>query len=155
MRLAVLVLLLSSAARAAGPVVLPRFPLGKATTFIHGPLDARGYVDYAAALNERGLASLKPQDNAAAWLWKAMGPQPEGVPVAAAHFALLGIERPPAKGSRFVGLDIHAARVLKLDGDALEAFYDEATRACRQAWTAKGMPRVAAWLEANEKALEG
>ena len=59
--------------------IKPKFPLGKDTTFVTGPLDKEGYVDYEAALNERLGKGITPDKNANVLLWKAMGPRPEGV----------------------------------------------------------------------------
>src|SRR4051812_37602070 len=56
----------------------PKFTIGKETTYVTGPVDADGYIDYAAALNERLGKGIKPADNANVLLWKAIGPQPEG-----------------------------------------------------------------------------
>src|SRR6266487_3214481 len=56
----------------------PNFTVGKETTYVTGPLDEDGYVDYAAALNERLSRGIKPEDNANVLLWRALGPRPEG-----------------------------------------------------------------------------
>src|SRR5262245_20904948 len=40
------------------------FTIGKATTFVTGPVDADGRIDYAAALNERMSKGVTPQNNA-------------------------------------------------------------------------------------------
>ena len=56
----------------------PKLPLGKDTTYVTGPLDKDGYVDYAAALNERLGKGVTPANNANVLLWKALGPHPEG-----------------------------------------------------------------------------
>jgi hypothetical protein len=55
-----------------------RFPLGKETTFVTAPLDAGGYIDYAAALNEHWRRGVTPENNANVLLWKALGPHPKG-----------------------------------------------------------------------------
>ena len=49
----------------------PKFPLGKETTYVIGPLDKDGYVEYAAALNERFGKGVTPQNNANVLIWKA------------------------------------------------------------------------------------
>ena len=51
--------------------VKPKFPLGRETTFVTGPLDKDGYVDYAAALNERLGKGVTPDKNANVLIWKA------------------------------------------------------------------------------------
>src|SRR5438094_5975588 len=54
------------------------FTIGKETTYVTGPLDKDGYIDYAAALNERLGRGVTPENNACVLLWKALGPHPEG-----------------------------------------------------------------------------
>jgi hypothetical protein len=49
----------------------PKFPLGKDTTVVVGPLDADGYVDYEAVLNARFGKGVTPATNACAGLWPA------------------------------------------------------------------------------------
>src|SRR6516225_7174616 len=72
-----------------------KFPVGKATTVVEGPLDKDGYVDYEAALNERLGKGITPEKNANVLLWKAMGPTPEGAKMPAEFFKHLGIAEPP------------------------------------------------------------
>ena len=139
-------LLLCLASLGAAPVVLPRIPLGKDTTRVLGPLDAWGHVDYAAAINERRTKEIKPADNAAVLLWRAIGPRPEGALASDKHFTILGMERPPEKGEYFVDRGQYAARRLKLKGEKAQPFYDEQSRASRRAWKAKELPRIDAWL---------
>ena len=50
------------------------FTIGKATTYVTGPLDKNGYIDYAAALDERLSKDVTTANNANALLWKAIGP---------------------------------------------------------------------------------
>src|SRR5207249_1109491 len=82
----------------------PRFTIGKATTYITGPVDEDGYIDYAAALNKRLSKGIKPADNANVLLWKAFGPHPEGVKMPPEFFKRLGIETPPERGNYFIEL---------------------------------------------------
>jgi hypothetical protein len=86
----------------------PVFPLGKETTYFTGPLDKDGYVDYAAALNERLGKGVTPQNNALALLWRVWGPTPNrGNRMPAEYFKLLGIEEPPESGEYFVDFDTY------------------------------------------------
>jgi hypothetical protein len=57
----------------------PKFTIGKETTYVSGPVDKDGYIDYAAALNERLREGVTPETNANVLLWQAFGPHPEGV----------------------------------------------------------------------------
>jgi hypothetical protein len=146
------VLLLSLVAAEAKPV--PKVPLGKDTTYITGPLDKNGFVDYETALNERLAKGITPEKNANALLWKALGPTPEGGSgQPAEYFKRLGIEAPPAKGDYIVSSGTFMREHLKLDQKANEGFWDQQFRAGQRPWTEKDYPQIAAWLKINEKPL--
>ena len=51
-------------ADADGPRAEPKFPLGKDTTYVTGPLDKDGYIDYEAALNDLLGKDITPEKNA-------------------------------------------------------------------------------------------
>jgi hypothetical protein len=158
MRRSVLLLYcISSLALAVGPSRPPgpHFPIGQDTTFVDGPLDEEGYIDYAAAINRHLGRDVRPKDNAVVLLWRAFGPLIDTEPVPPSYFAMLGVEQPPEKGEYVIPLSEFAER----NGDLVEAedserLEEELTeRAMRTAWTAKELPRIAAWLKANEKPL--
>src|SRR5438876_478985 len=81
------------------PAKKPRgkFTIGKETTFVSGPLDKDGYIDYVAALNERMSKSVTPENNANVVIWKAFGPHPESATMPPEFFKWLG-NQPPEKG---------------------------------------------------------
>jgi hypothetical protein len=85
---------------------VPKFPLGKDTTYVTGPLDKEGYVDYQAAVNERLAKGITPNRNANVLLWMALGPAPAGADqgMPAEFFTLLGMGAPPKEGEYFIGL---------------------------------------------------
>src|SRR6266404_6107901 len=83
----------------------PKLPLGKETTYITEPLDKDGYLDYAAALNDRLGKGIRPEKNANVLIWKALGPRPEGGErMPAEFFKRLRMVEPPEKGDYFIGL---------------------------------------------------
>jgi hypothetical protein len=131
----------------------PKLPLGKDTTYVTGPLDKDGYIDYEAALNDRLGKDVTPERNANALLWKALGPTPYGDPMPAEFFRRLGVEEPPKDGEYFLLLDCFLKERLKRDPDDFQSFHDEVQRAGKLPWATKDYPDVAAWLEANEKPL--
>jgi hypothetical protein len=134
--------------------IKPKFPLGKETTYVSGPLDKDGYVDYAAALNERLGKGVTPQTNANVLIWKALGPRPEGgdrMPLE--YFKLLGTDEPPANGDYFIGLGAFIKDRLKLDPAHAEGVYDLQSRAAKRPWAAKDFPQISAWLAVNEQPL--
>ncbi len=132
----------------------PKFTIGKETTFVTGPLDKDGYIDYAAALNKEMGKGITPRSNANVLLWKALGPHPEGTTMPAEFFKLLGIDSPPERGDYFIGLSRYVSEHLKLEGDEkTDVLVHQEFRAIRRAWTAKELPHIAGWLMANEKPL--
>jgi hypothetical protein len=140
--------------RSADNPPTPKVVLGKDTTYVTGPLDKQGYIDYEAALNELLSKGIKPETNANVLLWKALGPRPEGgQPMPPAYFKWLGIEAPPEDGSYFVGLGAYVNDKLKLEAGERDVVLDQSLRAAQRPWTPKDFPHIAGWLETNEKTL--
>lgn len=139
----------------------PKITVGKETTYITGPYDEDGYIDYATALNERMRKGVTPDKNANVLIWKALGPRPEGREMPAEFYKWLGIDPLSEKGTYFVSQNSFAKEQLKIAGNsgapgsdpALEAFWEEIQKASQRPWTAKDHPRVAAWLKVNDKPL--
>ena len=132
----------------------PKFPLGKETTYVTGPLDKDGYIDYEAALNDRLGKGITPQKNANVLLWKAIGPRPKGGRgMPAEFFKRLGIKEPGPKGDYLIGLGQFMTDHLKLDRNDMEWVLEQHDWAIQRAWTAREYPHIAAWLKANEKPL--
>jgi hypothetical protein len=132
----------------------PKFTLGKETTYVTGPLDKEGYIDYAAALNKRMSAGIKPDDNANVLLWKALGPHPDGAKVAPEYFKWLGIPAPPERGDYWISQERFAREHPKLvPSGGLDFYQGSLFRASQRPWTPKNHPGVAAWLKGNEKPL--
>jgi hypothetical protein len=95
-----------------------KFTIGKETTYVTGPLDKDGYIDYAAALNERLGKGVTPENNANVLLWKAMGPLPGDMrqrkkKMPAEFFQLMGIPAPAEKGEYFIELGPVPTRAIK------------------------------------------
>jgi hypothetical protein len=42
----------------------PKYPVSKDTTYVTGPIDKDGFIDYAAALNQLLGKSITPETNA-------------------------------------------------------------------------------------------
>src|SRR5262249_40182049 len=132
----------------------PKFTIGKETTYVAGPLDEDGTIDYSVALNERLRKGVTPDNNAVVLLWKATGPRPEGRAMSAEFYKWLGIDAPPEKGDYFIPQTRYAKEQFKIEpGAALEAYRDEIGRAAQRPWKVKQYPRVAEWLKANEQPL--
>src|SRR5262245_61102556 len=82
----------------------PKFTVGKETTYVTGPLDKDGYLDYAAALNERLRKGVTPENNANVLLWQAFGPHPGGATMPPEFFQWMGIKAPPERGEYYLDL---------------------------------------------------
>jgi len=154
----------------------PRFTVGKETTYVTGPLDKHGYIDYVAALNERLRKGVTPANNAKVLLWKAFGPRPEGGTMPAEYFKWLEISSPPEKGAYYVDLVTHLRAYLHFDGHRFgspsaaiasgaslmrdvvlvsqaDKLDDQMYGASQRPWTSDDYPHLASWLKANEKPL--
>ena len=132
----------------------PKIPIGRETSYVTGPIDKNGLIDFEAAANDLLGKGVTPDTNANVLLWKAFGPTPEGGRgMPPEFFKRLGIAEPPKDGDYLVPLDRFMRDTLKLDPDDVQAVYDQQDRATKRPWSAKDAPRLAAWLAANEKPL--
>src|SRR5262249_19762041 len=138
----------------AGKKPKGKWTVSKETTYVTEPLDKDGYIDYAAALNERLRQGVTPANNANVLLWKAIGPHPEGTTMPPEFFVWLGIPAPPEKGEYFIDLNQYMKDHLKIDPskDGDES-HDQLNRSIQRPWTLNEYPKLASWLEANEKPL--
>jgi hypothetical protein len=133
---------------------LGKFTISKETTYVTGPRDKDGYIDYAAALNERLRQGVTPENNANVLLIKAIGPYPEGAPMPAEFYKLIGIPELPKKGNYVVSSRRHITKHRELDperepADLLKDFDEAAERP----WKTAKYPVVAGWLTVNEEPL--
>src|SRR5262245_38668674 len=131
----------------------PKLPLSRQTTYVTGPLDADGYVDYEAALNERLGKGITPEKNANVLIWKVLGPKPVGGRMPPEFFKRLGIDEPPELGDYFVGLRRFLMDHLKLNAVDWDGTLDQQRRAMQRPWSSKDFPQIDAWLKHNEKPL--
>jgi RNA polymerase sigma factor (sigma-70 family) len=132
----------------------PKFTLSKETTYIAGPLDNDGYVDYETALNDKLGEGVDPQKNANVLLWQALRPAPKRLPMPAEFFRRLKIAEPPRRGEYFLDLSRYAKEELELEaGKPTEEVFTQRSRTTRRPWVARDFPHIAGWLKANEKPL--
>jgi RNA polymerase sigma factor (sigma-70 family) len=131
-----------------------KFTIGKATTYVTGPLDPDGYVDYETALNERLGKDISPENNANVLLWQAWGPQPTGTAMPPEFFRWLKVPAPAERGEYFVDLVRYAQEAPQLNrGEQTSELQDQRGRAAQRPWVEKEYPRIAGWLKANAKPL--
>jgi hypothetical protein len=150
-----LVLLTAAPLLAQEPLKAKKLPftVSKETTYVLGPVDKDGYIDYVAALNRRLGKGVTAETNANVRIWQAVGPRPEGGPDQPAEFyKLMGMTPPPAAGEYFVDFYKYAREVLGLmlvpDTD------DDLSVAGRYPWKGEDYPNVTLWLAAMRKPLD-
>ncbi len=135
----VLLILLTVVALVIGEsFVEPQITVSRETTYFIEPLDEKGHVDYAGALNRKGSAGVTPVNNAAVLLARAALPAGLTGEVRS-KFHEYGIEFPrsgEAFFKEFTGKD--AAEELKRT----------------EPWTADENPALAAWIESQEAPFE-
>ena len=129
-----------------------RLPLGQDTTYVVGPLDKDGFIDYEAALNAELSRGITPDQNANVLLIQSFGPAPEGgegfPPV---FFKWLDIPPPPRNGDYFYSLGKYARDRLGSPTISSNALYDFQSRSIQHPWSAKDYTPLAEWLKINEK----
>jgi hypothetical protein len=133
---------------------LGTFTIGKETTFVTGPLNDDGHIDYAAALNERISKGVTPESNAKAMIWNALGPVPSGTSFAPdGYFEKLGIPRPQVTADNFISAKRYVLWQLKGTDEEVGAFQQKLARFGQEPWRAKDNPDLAGWLKENEQVL--
>ncbi len=131
-----------------------KFTVSKETTYVEGPLDKDGYIDYVAAVNERLKKGVTPDNNANVLLWQAMGPRPTGTTMPPGYFKWMDIEPPPEMGDYFIDISEYLKKEGKLDpAEQMAVSGKQLTSALQRGWKADEYPHLAAWLKANEKPL--
>ena len=135
-----------------GPKRMPLITVSKKTTALVSPLDAEGYVDYLAALNQRVSQGVTPQNNAGVLLVRAWGAKEFEPRQRLQYFHLLGIE-PLPNGGPFL-TEFPAFVMKKLGRPATKTELADFDRALHEAWSARRMPLISEWLKANAGPLD-
>jgi hypothetical protein len=131
-----------------------KFTVSKETTYVTEPLDKDGYIDYSRALNKRLRQGVTPENNANVLIWKALGPHPEKATMPEEFFQLMGMQPPPEKGEYFSELTPYLKEQFQIDpGDETAEIENQLDRCTQRPWTTQEYPKLASWLEANEKPL--
>lgn len=146
----------------------PTITISKETTFIDGPLDEDGNVDYVAALNQLSSEGVTPDNNAVVLFWQAFGPGRPSERIADRFFEMIGMERPPKDGQYLIGEEDYrlkewlaaeanagseSARAAE-DGLTADEIREQLARAARSPWTLEECPAVAELLKTNDAALK-
>jgi hypothetical protein len=137
----------------AEDAVVSKVPVGKETTFVTGPVDEEGFIDFDTAFNEHFGRGNKPDVNANVLLSKAIGPKAADERVRERYFKALGVPVPPERGEYFIALRDFLKNETELGFDEIKAAMEQLDEWAQRPWTAKDHPHLAAWLNANEKPL--
>ncbi len=96
-----------------------RFTISRETTYVTGPLNPDGTINYVAALNGMMSKGVTPENNAAPLLIRAFGPALFPEWARQQQLELLGIEHLPRDGHYFVKLDDYLATAAQQSRTAL------------------------------------
>jgi hypothetical protein len=132
---------------------VPGLPLGRDTTFVIGPLDKNGGIDYEGALNAEMSKGVTAANNANVLLMRAFGPKPEGSDMPPSYYRWLDCEEPPPNGDYLIDIYRFTTRVIQVPESQREALYEFQGRATKYPWVAKDCPPLAEWIKGNEKPL--
>ena len=133
--------------------IKPKFTISKETTYVLGPVDKDGCINYAAALNERLSKGVTVENNANVLIWKASGPLRDGKMMPPEYFRQIGIEPPPEHGEYFIGLSRFLQDKFKMTASQADKYVRKKPLVFERSWIAKDCPEVDEWLKANEKPL--
>jgi len=117
------------------------------TTWVTGPMQPDGYIDYVAASNEIRSQDIQPEDNAAINLLRAIGPRRDDDPFEAKWLILTGSESATSASEYPVpdsGFYVEPP----------EEIWDQLTEAECRAWTPDEYPGVSDWLDSNQAAMQ-
>ena len=151
------------------PKLAYRITVSRETTYLLGPLNADGTVNYVAALDAEYSRGVTPQNNAAVPLLQAggidlvpylLGPDERLPGQLWRLFDKLGMAPLPADGEYFVSFEdyllANPPEELAASQQPAGVFVQPRTRllrTTRDTWRDRDYPSVAAWLDANERPL--
>jgi hypothetical protein len=135
-------------------LIRPRFTISKETTYFTGPIDADGYVDYLAALNEHMQKGVTKENNGMVLLMQAFGPMLEGGRIPPEFYQCLGIPEANEKGAYLIFLKQFADRNEWPEKDNTELLVQWTGQVTTRPWKANEFARMSEWIKANEKPMQ-
>lgn len=144
-RFVVSLLVLLTSVSGCGGSTKPNIKVSKATTFLTGPLDAEGFVDYAAAIDQAASQGITVEDNFEVALCQLVGPAVIPENVRSEYFKRLGIEQPPSDARYFEDLKTFLSRG---NASTVKNREEEFDLLRSSPWSATEHPLTAEWLEA-------
>ncbi len=135
-----------------------RITIGRETTVIVEPLTAAGYPDYLQALNDEYRLGVTPENNAAALMVQAFGPETIPTVCRERFFDLLGTDAVQEAEGCVTTRDSFRKQ-LREESQAGESadpgsvaaadFRSQVDEAMRRPWSPTEFPAVVRWLQAN------
>jgi hypothetical protein len=123
------------------------------TTGLTSPLRPEGYVDYAAALDQRCRSDIRPEENAAVLCFEAVGSSAVPESIRAEYFARLGMPVPAGSEGRLVLLEEFEEHPEGAEEEPERYLDEEIEIAWGRPWSRTEFPRLARALVANEGPL--
>ncbi len=130
------------------------FTVSKATTWITSPVSPDGYVDYAAALNQRLGAGVAPHDNAAVPLFQLLGPDDVAEASRDEFFRRLGIPTPTERQFQGWVEYFEIKRGRKFVGPEIEAAQKRDLQAHSAPWRPTDLPEYEEWLRNFQEPID-
>ena len=131
--------------------------ISRETTYILGPVNADGTVNYVAYLDAKASEGVTKENNAAILLIQALGPNLINEPIRERTFECLGIEPPGEDGQYFVSWDDWLSENQDpQEEDETEVLedYDRLVESMKTAWSERDYPLLNRWLDANAGPLD-
>lgn len=146
-----------SALQSADPASIPRkrsaIPIARETTKFLTPVDADGYVDFVAALDDHSRRGITPADNALVAIITAVGLDRSSGGPKDNYYAALGTKPPQADAGDLVGESDFVREASGGDSEISDTLYDQFYAAQTRPWTKREFPLVADWLRRNDTPL--
>lgn len=124
--------------------------IGKDTTYIVGPVDAHGFVDYIAAGNQLLSAGVTPENNAGWAITAAVGPDAISEPYRKEFYSLFNQPVPVKTATDFIAPNVFARE----NGFNRLEFDDQIEKSMLKPWRETTFPLAAKWLDRNQVALD-
>ncbi len=134
-----------------------KITISREMTYILGPLNADGTVNYVAYLDAKASEGVTKDNNALILLIRALGPDFIFEPCRERVFKRLGIEPPGEDSQYFVSfydwLSENPDLQQEEESQELED-YERLAKSRKTAWTKRDYPLISRWLDANAGPLE-
>lgn len=134
----------------AGRFNKPPLIIAADTTYLTGPKDSNGQIDYIAAMNQQGMDGVTLENNAALCIIDSIHPRYTLGRTEVEFYGMVGRSVPPMEGDYF-----HYSSGKFPRGPKEAAYFgDNETRANAAPWAEDDLASVAAWLSANQKFMD-